>query len=106
MPPEDIQSFALRIVSEAVDLKVKLSKEHAVYSCFLATNGDQFNEARMDASLGYGQSDSSGRRSGKVSICLFPGLERSAAENRKDTVVVVKASTALESSKNWMGRSE
>jgi hypothetical protein len=97
----NFDKFAERTVSDAVDLKTELSKEQAVYYCYLGSFGDPFNQATMHSIAGYIFSNA-GDTQGKVRMCLFPGLAR-LAENEVN-FVVVKAITVLDSSgsKKWM----
>lgn len=88
-PKLTLESVSKEIINKAVDVKLAMTEEHALYRCFTVISGEEYNEAMMDVD--------DEEPSSHVFICPFPGLLRTIKKDGEiQDIIVVKAATILE----------
>jgi hypothetical protein len=76
-------------VDAAIELKMELANEHALYDNFWVDSGARYDPSTVDIK---------GEDKGLVYLCAFPGLERTIRrENGNTGIIVVKAEAVLQS---------
>ena len=82
--------IAEKVIDKAIILKNSMTEEQAIYNCFWPYCGSAFEENHSE--------NAEEGENGSVFACTFPGLGRIIKkEDKEEFIVVVKASTVLES---------
>ena len=86
----EIKIGTAKFLDRAINLKIAMTEEQAVYRCFMLDYGDSVT----DDILHHG---SEGCEKGTIFLCTFPGLRRHIMKEKKEeSLTVVKAGVELQ----------
>lgn len=86
---QKLRSFANGVLDESISLKAAMVEEQAIYRSYFSVSGAQFDAEWMEIPEGE-------HPSGRVAMCMFPGLRRfTTKDGSREFIPVVKSRVKL-----------